>query len=337
MKPTKRDDLFKNLEKIWVYKWLIFLFVFSLIPVVATSKYQVHLANEILIMSLFAVSFNLLFGYTGMLSFGQAAFYGIGAYSIGILMTKTSCPYWIAMLTGIPLSAAFASILGPLCIRLKGVFFTMLTLAFGQLLWGVAFKWYRFTGGDNGIQGISLPSFFMSAYNYYYFSLIVVFTSLYICSRIVGSPFGCIIKCIRQNSERTEFIGIRIKRYQLIIYIISASFTGIAGSLFAGYEHSIHPNLMHWTKSGEIILMTIAGGFSSFFGPVIGAALILIIEDMIGARTQFWEICIGTVMLLIVLLFPDGIAGSAYTNLISIGRKFGVGSLNGKHLRNQRP
>lgn len=330
----RESNIFKKLGKAGVYKWLIFLCIFSIIPIVATSKYQIHLANEILIMSLFAVAFNLLFGYTGMLSFGQAAFYGIGAYSIGILMTKTNCPYWIAILIGIALSASIALLLGPLCIRLKGVFFTMLTLAFGQLLWGVVFKWYKFTGGDNGIQGISLPGFFMSAYNYYYFCLIIVLISLYICSRIVSSPFGCIIKCIRQNSERTEFIGIRIKRYQLTVYVLSATFIGLSGALFAGYQHSIHPNMLHWTKSGEVILMTIAGGFSSFFGPVIGAALILIVEDVVGARTQFWEIWIGGIMLLIVLLFPNGVAGSVYSKWVSLRRKFAVGNSNGKYLRN---
>jgi branched-chain amino acid transport system permease protein len=329
----RESNIFKKLGKAGVYKWLIFFCIFSIIPIVATSKYQIHLANEILIMSLFAVAFNLLFGYTGMLSFGQAAFYGIGAYSIGILMTKTNCPYWIAILIGIALSASIALLLGLLCIRLKGVFFTMLTLAFGQLLWGIVFKWYKFTGGDNGIQGISLPGFFMSAYNYYYFCLIIVLISLYICSRIVSSPFGCIMKCIHHNSERTEFIGIRIRRYQLAVYILSATFIGLAGALFAGYEHSIHPNLMYWTKSGEVILMSIAGGFSSFFGPVIGAAIILIVEDVVGARTEFWEIWIGGIMLLIVLLFPNGVAGSVYSNWVNIRKKFAIGNSNGKHLR----
>lgn len=324
MKPANENNVFKELSRVWAYKWLVFLLIFSVIPILAPSKYQVHLANEVLIMSLFAVSFNLLFGYTGMLSFGQAAFYGIGAYSIGILMTKTNCSFSTAIIIGIVLSAIVALLLGFLCIRVKGVFFTMLSLAFGQLFWGVVSKWYQFTGGDNGIQGISLPDFFMSAYTYYYFSLIIIFISLYLCSRIVRSPFGCIIKCICKNPERTEFIGIRIKRYQLGIYIISASFTGLAGALFAGYERSIHPNLMLWTKSGEVILMSITGGFSSFFGPIFGAALILVIEDVIGARTQFWEICIGGVMLLVVLLFPNGIAGSGYPYLVKIWRKFGV-------------
>lgn len=323
----KQENRFERTNKMWIYKWLALIVIFSAIPILPFSNYAIHLANEILIMGLFAVAFNLLFGYTGMLSFGQAAFYGIGAYTIGILVPKTQTPYWVAMLLGVGFSALAAIILGGLCIRSKGIFFTMLTLAFGQLLWGIAFKLYGFTGGDNGIQGISVPAFLRSSYSYYYFCILIVFVSFYFCGKVVRSPFGCILKCIRQNPERAEFIGIKIRRFQLSIYILSSTLTGLAGILFAGYEHSVHPNLMHWTKSGEVILMTIAGGFSTFFGPVIGAGIIILIEDAVGARTEYWEIWLGSIMLIIVLLFPSGVAGSVHFNWTRLRKRlstFGV-------------
>ena len=291
--------------------WLVFIALFAVLPFLVTSEYQLKLANKIMTFSLFAISFNLLYGYTGMLSFGQAAFYGLGGYAVGMLMTKTSgCPFPVSVAAGMFLGGLAALILGPLCIRMTGVFFTMLTLAFAELLWGVVFKWYSFTGGDNGIQGIPLNSVFENSRAYYYFTLIIVASALYFCLRLVRSPFGLILKTIHENPVRVEFIGLKIKRYQLAIFVISGMLAGLAGALFAGEQRSIHPDMLHWPMSGEVILMAILGGFSTFWGPSVGAGVILFIQDIISAKTEYWEICIGTVMLAIVILLPRGVVGT---------------------------
>ena len=308
LKESKSFVLAKQ-QGIW--GWLIFIVLFAAFPFFATSEYQVKLANKIMTFSLFAISFNLLYGYTGMLSFGQAAFYGLGGYAAGMLMTKTTgCPFPLALAAGMVLGGLGALVLGPLCIRMTGVFFTMLTLAFAELLWGVVFKWYGFTGGDNGIQGIPLNSILENPRYYYYFTLVIVSLALYLCLRLVRSPFGLILKTIHENPIRTEFIGLKIKRYQLAIFVISGLLSGLAGALFAGEQRSIHPDMFHWPMSGEVILMAILGGFSTFWGPSVGAGIILFIQDIIGAKTEYWEICIGVVMLAIVILLPGGVVGT---------------------------
>ena len=307
----ERESKFILLKQQGISGWLIFVLLFAIFPFFATSEYQVKLANKIMTFSLFAVSFNLLYGYTGMLSFGQAAFYGLGGYAVGMLMTKTTgCPFPLSVAAGMVLGGLGALALGPLCIRMTGVFFTMLTLAFAELLWGVVFKWYSFTGGDNGIQGIPLNSILENTRSYYYFTLVIVGLALYFCLRLVRSPFGLILKTIHENPIRTEFIGLKIKRYQLAIFLISGILTGLAGALFAGEQRSIHPDMLHWPMSGEVILMAILGGFSTFWGPSVGAGIILFIQDIIGAKTEYWEICIGVVMLAIVILLPRGVVGT---------------------------
>ena len=290
-------------------QWGAGLLLFGLVPLLGKS-YFVTMANEILVMGLFAMSFNLLYGVTGMLSFGQAAYYGIGGYTVGLLLSKEIVPFAVALPAALVAGGILALVLGPLCIRLTGVYFTMLTLAFAEMVWAVVFKWYDFTGGDNGIQGIPVPDILRDPLRYYYFTLVVVFVCFWILRKIVESPFGAILQSIRENQERVGFIGVHVRRYQLAAMVLSGAFAGLAGGLFAGYQHSIHPDMLHWTKSGEVILMSILGGASSFFGPLVGAAVILFIEDMIGKYTEFWEICIGSIMLAIVIFFPRGVNGT---------------------------
>lgn len=290
-------------------QWLAGLLLFGAVPLFG-EKYFITMANEIMVMGLFAMAFNLLYGFTGMLSFGQAAYYGVGAYTVGLLLSKGVLPFSAALPLAFAAGALLALLLGPLCIRLTGVYFTMLTLAFAEMVWGIVFKWYDFTGGDNGIQGIPVPDLVRSPLRYYYFTLGIVFASFWLLRRIVDSPFGAVLQSIRENPERTGFIGIKVRRYQLGAMVVSGAFAGLAGGLFAGYQHSIHPDMLHWTKSGEVILMSILGGVSSFFGPLMGSAVILFIEDMIGKYTEFWEIWIGGIMLAIVIFFPRGVIGT---------------------------
>ena len=290
--------------------WALFFLVFGLIPVFAKSEYHLVLANHILIWGMFAMAFNMLFGVTGMLSFGQALYYGLGAYWVG-LMVKTFGDVWFlpAMGFGV-LSAVLLSILiGLLVIRVSGVYFTVLTLAFGQLAWQITFKWYHFTGGDDGIQGIMAPGILGNHIVYYCFTLLLVAVSIWILRRLVNSPLGLTLRCIRQNPERVRFLGRRVRRNQLRIYVISSSFAALAGGLMSGVNNSIHPDMFYWTTSGEVILMGVIGGIGQFFGPFIGAAVIIIIQDVVGARTEYWSLIIGLVMMTMVLLLPRGLVG----------------------------
>lgn len=290
--------------------WGAGLLVFALVPILMTSRYQMNLAGHILVWGLFAVSFNMLWGGTGMLSFGQALYYGIGAYSVGLMVTRIGDSwYFPALLIGLLFAALISFSIGLLVIRITGVYFTMLTLAFAQLAYQVTLKWREMTGGDDGIQGIIPPGPLGDKTFYYYCVLAVVFISIWILKRMAYSPFGLVLRCIQQNPERVRFIGRSVRMYQLRIYIISSLFAAAAGSLMAGMDSSIHPDMFYWTTSGEVILMSVLGGINRFFGPFIGAIVLILLEDLIGAKTEFWPIVIGSVILVMVILFPRGLVG----------------------------
>lgn len=294
------------------FLWTAGLLVFALVPLLMTSRYQMNLAGHILVWGLFAVSFNMLWGVTGMLSFGQALYYGIGAYSVGLLVTRAGAAwYFPALGIGLASAALISLLVGLLVIRMTGVYFTMLTLAFAQLAYQVTLKWRDLTGGDDGIQGIIPPGLLADKTFYYYVVLGVVFVSIWVLKRMAYSPFGLVLRCIQQNPDRVRFIGRSVRMNQLRIYVISSSFAAAAGALMAGMDSSIHPDMFYWTTSGEVILMSVLGGINRFFGPFIGAIILILLEDLIGAKTEFWPIVIGSVILVIVILFPRGVVGEA--------------------------
>jgi len=290
--------------------WAIFIVIFAAVPLVKTSDYQLMLANHILLWGMFAVAFNMLFGLTGMLSFGQALYYGLGAYAVGMTVRYMGEAWFLPAIGAGLVAAIILSILvGLLTIRLSGVFFTVLTLAFGQLVWQIVFTCYHITGGDDGIQGIIPPGVLSNRVVYYYFALALVLVSIWCLRRLVDSPMGLLLRCIRQNPERVRFVGGQVRRNQLRIYMISSFFAALAGALMAGVDNSIHPDMLYWTTSGEVILMAVLGGIGRFFGPFIGAAVIIVIGEVVGARTEFWPLIIGLVMMVMVLLLPRGLAG----------------------------
>jgi len=205
---------------------LLVLFVgFALVPVLSTSKYHMLLAGHILLWGLFAVAFNMLWGVTGMLSFGQALYYGLGAYSVGLMAKHVGAGWFLPGLVFGLLGAVVLSVaVGLLIIRVSGVFFTVLTLAFGQLAWQITFRWYNFTGGDDGIQGIIPPGILGNGVVYYYFVLVVVGLSIWLLQRIARSPMGVLLRCVRQNPSRVPFLGQSVRFSQLRIYVISSFF-----------------------------------------------------------------------------------------------------------------
>ncbi len=194
-----------------------------------------HILTEILILGLFATSFNLLFGYMGQLSFGQGAYYALGAYTTALMITKASMPLPLCMVASILVAGIFALLFGYFCVRLTGIYFSILSMACGQVVFYILFQWVDLTRGDNGIQGILPPLFLRNAYAYYYFALVIVTAALVVMWFITNSPFGYTLRAIRDNSNRTRFIGIDVRKYMLINFVIAGMFTGLAGSLWAPF------------------------------------------------------------------------------------------------------
>lgn len=274
-----------------------------------TSEFYVRLATEILIMALFATSFNLLLGYGGMLSFGHAGFYAVGAYTVAVLMRKVAVPFALALLAAPVVTALVAAVVGFFCVRLRGFYFSILTLAFGQLIWGVIFKWNALTEGDDGIVGIAAPALLASSEGSYYFTLGVTAGCLWLLWAIVESPFGRTLLAIRENAERVQFVGVDVNRLRLLAFVLSATFSGVAGALYAPFNGSVFPTFAFWTKSGEVVMMAILGGMYTFLGPAVGAAIMLALDQTISIYTEYSPFVLGMVLLVLVLFFPAGIVG----------------------------
>jgi branched-chain amino acid transport system permease protein len=299
-----------------VLRWAPVLLLL-LVPMAAGRYYQ-YLLTQIFVASLMAIAFNLLLGTTGLLSFGQAAFFGVGAYAVGLLITKAGLGTLSALALAPVAAAAAAALIGMFCVRLSGVHFAMLTLAFGQLIYAVVFKWYGLTGGDNGIQGIPVKPIAVpglggvdigSTLEMYYFVLAVVALSVEVLRRIRSSPFGATLKSIRENGQRASYLGVNVKLYQWTAFVVAGAFTGLAGGLYALMEKSISPEIINWTKSAEPVLMTIIGGIYTFVGPAVGAVVYIVLNSYLVAWTEKWALVLGLVLLTLVLLLPGGVVG----------------------------
>jgi branched-chain amino acid transport system permease protein len=289
--------------------WLILAVLALLLAPFFFTEFYLTILCEALVMSLLTLSFNLLFGHMGQLSFGQAAFYGLGGYAVAMLLTKIQFNFCLSILAGVVLASLIGLIVGYFCVRLRGIYFAILTLAFGQLIYFVIYKWHEFTGGDDGIQGVFPPAFLKSPVTYYYFILVIFVASTFILWRIVHSPFGQTIKAMRENPERTEFLGINIARYQLITFVIAAAFAGLAGAIWVPFYRSVAPSYLMWIKSGEPVMAAILGGPSTFFGPVLGMFIMTFFHAYVLGFTYFWPVIMGTLILIIIFLLPGGILG----------------------------
>jgi len=293
--------------------WLFgFLLVLVLIPFIL-SRFYIYLVMEILIISLFAVSTNLLLGYTGLLSFGQAAYFGIGAYTISLLLKGSHISFLSAILCSAGLSGFVAVVIGFFCIRLRAFYFAILTLSFSQMFYVIAYKWISVTGGDDGIVGIPKGSIWgldlASTTNYYYFVLIIISICISIIYLIIKSPFGEILQAIRDNSERAEFSGLNIRNYRLASFMIAGLFAGIAGAVFAPFQSIVTPDLLHWSKSVEPLLISILGGIYTFSGPIAGSVIFVFIKEWITGYTEYWMFWYGLLLLFLIIYLPGGIMG----------------------------
>ena len=295
---------------------LIFILLFFIIfPFIVPYK---ALATQIIIWGLFALGFNVCLGYTGMLSFGHAAYFGVGAYTAGIVLIRLWENIWFSLLGGLVMGALLALILGYLCIKRRGIYFAMLTLAFAQLVYFVAFQWVDLTGGDNGLRNIpAVPlSFFGLAIDiytplrFYFFVLFFVFLSLLALNRILQSPFGQVLQAVRENEQRARSCGYDATNVRWVAFIISGAISGLAGSLYALYLHFVGIDSLYYSTSGQVIMMTLLGGMGTFIGPFIGAGVFLYLEDVLSVITPNWMIFLGVIFVLCVLFFPSGIWGT---------------------------
>lgn len=279
------------------------------------SRFYIYLVSLILVQGLLATSLNLVLGFGGMYQFHHAVFYGTGAYATALIFTRTGAPAWVAFAAA-PISAALLSlVIGAVCVRLSKLYFGMLQISLGSLVWMIVYRWYEFTGGDDGIHGISMPALISSGESSYYFTLTVTVISFVILHRIIQSPFGTTSQAIRDNPVRCEAVGVNVRLHQLVGMVIAGFFAGIAGSLFVTVEGSVFPELMFWTLSLEILIMCLLGGWFTFFGPLLGAAVIVSLQTLVGIYTEYWTMVLGVVLMLIILMLPQGVLGYAIERL----------------------
>lgn len=299
-----------------IASWLLALFL-SAAPFFL-STYWVITLTEILTMSLFAMSFNLLFGYTGLLSFGQAGFFGAGGYFAVLSLLHGPQSLWAALAAAIFGTCILAVFIGWLCVRLDEIYFAILTLGFGMMLFTIAHNWRSVTGGSDGLGNFSLPPLDILGWqislghprHFYYLVLAVTTLGTALLWRVVRSPFGLLLQASRENSRRIDFMGVNVRTVRLMAFVIAGVLAGLAGALYALFNRIASPEMLHWSFSGKAVLMTILGGADVLLGPGVGAAVFFVLEHIITLFTTSWMIFLGAILVVLVLLFPKGILGS---------------------------
>ncbi|HZH56978.1 MAG TPA: branched-chain amino acid ABC transporter permease [Burkholderiaceae bacterium] len=305
-------------SKAWM-GWLAGAVVLALLvalPWVAPYFY-IFIATEVLILGLLAASFNLVFGYTGMLSFGHAAFFGIGSYAVAMLLQAYQWPLLACLLVAVIVAMLLALTIGFFCVRLNEVYFAMLTLAFGMMVFSIAHQWRSVTNGSDGIAGFMVGSFGLgldlqlgNPSVYYHVVLVIVLLAAALLYLICRSSFGLILRAIRQNPERVAFCGVNVRVYRLASFTVAGAFAGLAGGLMAPFLRIASPELLHWSMSAEPVLMTILGGSGYFLGPFVGAAMFVLLETWITSMTQAWMLVLGIILAFMVMFFRRGLLGT---------------------------
>lgn len=298
---------------------LLLVVLLGLLPLFV-GKYTLYMTIHIMLLSLFSLGFNLLLGYTGLLSFGQAGFFAVGAYACAkILLAAPSL--LLGILGGVAVAGVISLLLGLLSIRHTRIYFSMLTLCFGMMIFSLAWKWRDMTGGDDGLVGIpraplEVPGLFrinmIPMENYYYVVLVFTILAVYLFYRIVHSPLGLTLQGIRDSETRAACVGISVRNYRLISFTIAGLYAGLAGALLPPLESTVTPPVAHWSHSAEPVLATLLGGIYTFAGPIVGAALFYILKDIIVRFTEYWLICLGVIVLVLVMGFRGGVVSMFY-------------------------
>lgn len=296
--------------------WIVLLLFACMLPWLLQAigqDFYISMASRMMIYGIAACSLNLILGYGGLVSFGHAAFVGIGAYSVGILITEGVPNGWIGFATAMGISALAAAFIGAISLRTRGVYFIMITLAFAQMIYYLvnSIKAY---GGDEGLNLKQRSDFgwgldLKNDVAFYFFVLFVLVLTLVLISKIMHSRFGRVVLAIRDDDVRVDALGFHAYRYKWLLFIISGTLGGLAGALMVNHQNYVSPNLMHWTQSGILMVMVILGGVGTLTGGLWGAFTLLILEDVAAEYTQYWQFYIGWFLLCVVLLAPKGLAG----------------------------
>lgn len=276
------------------------------------------LATRVLVLGLAAMSLNFLLGFTGVLSFGHAAFFGLGAYGAGLTLKYLALSTPLALIAGILLGGVCGAILGTLIVRRRGVYFAMVTIAFGQVFYYIAFQWSSLTGGDDGLRGFSRQpvnfglfklDILSNANQFYYFVLLCFALAVGLMGFILHSPFGRTMIAIRENERRSRFLGIPVERHIWIAFALSCFFMAFAGALYALVNNFADPRGLHYSQSGDFVMMAVMGGMRNFWGPLLGAAVFVVVQDYLSSVTVNWMSFVGLLFVLVVLFFPRGLLG----------------------------
>ena len=302
-----------NARTVLVPALLAFLVLLPLYANLSGNTFLLTLFTRILILALAATSLNLILGYGGMVSFGHAAYLGLGGYAIGILASEGITSGFVQWPVALAVSALAALVIGALCLRTRGVYFIMITLAFAQMIYYLGAGLARY-GGDDGltIQRRSQFGGWLNLSNrtvFYYVCLVLLLATIYLVWRLVNSRFGMVIQGARSNERRMRSIGFPTFRYRLTCFVIAGTLCGLSGALLANHTDFVSPAMMYWTRSGDLIVMVVLGGMASSFGPLIGAIALLVLEEALSGITEYWQIILGPLLLLVVLFARRGIDG----------------------------
>jgi branched-chain amino acid transport system permease protein len=278
------------------------------------ADYPRALLAEIYIFAIFAMSLDLLLGFTGLMSLGHAAFFGLGAYAVAILGTLFGVNAWLGLAAGVAIAAAGAALIGFFCVRTSGIPFLMLTLAFSQLVFSVALKWRDVTGGSDGVAIAEKPALFgfelSDSLAMYFMTLVFFLLSYWGLRRLLNAPLGHVFVGIRENEPRMLAIGYPTRAYKLLSFTIAGAFAGLAGGLYAIFNSFISPDAIYWTSSGDILIMTMLGGAGTLIGPAIGAGVFLLMKNVVSSYSEHWLAIIGIIFISCVMFFPGGIWGT---------------------------
>ena len=296
---------------------LISIVILLALAPLGLPPFAMTLLTEAVILGLFAMSLDLMFGYTRLVSFGHAAAYGLGAYACGWMLLHTGMPLLFTVFAGALLTGVVAIGVGWICTLATGVSFSMLTLAFAQLLYAIAFKWTSVTGGSDGLAGIPRTpgplgfSALSSKTGFYYFALACLVAAYLFCSTLVRSPFGAVLRGIRENEAKTMALGYNTRLYKITVVAISYALGGLAGALYAPFAGFANTELLFWLLSGQVLIMVIVGGAGTLIGPILGAAFFMLMEHQLSAWTEAWALFFGLIFIACVLFAPEGIWGLA--------------------------
>lgn len=296
---------------------LLLILLLGIAPLIIPI-YWTMILSEILIMGLMAVSFNLLLGYTGLLSFGQGAFFGVGAYTAALLLQSGMQNLPLILLAGMLTAALAGLIVGFFSVKLDEIFFAMITLGFGMLFFSLAHNWIAVTGGSDGMPVFTLPGLnlfgwtlsFYAPVNMYYLVFFLVTLGIILLRLIVHSPFGLILRSIRENKQRVSFVGGNVRNLRIAAFTASSAFTGLAGVLFCLFNSMATPEFMHWSFSAKPVIMSVIGGTGVFLGPLFGAGIFFLLEQIIIRFTENWMLFLGLILIPVVIFFPQGVFGT---------------------------